>query len=176
MTLVIENGSGVAGANSYVSVNDASVFFSARELSIPSAGHLLQAADFIENLSFAGSTTHDTQIMSFPRTGIFDLNKRPYTENAVPRAVINAQLWLSNYIRDGFSPSAVATQAIKKEKVDSLEVEFFGAGETSNTSPLVQYGLTDLPNFFNSISHLLLDDSLTDQSTDCFANGRTHRA
>lgn len=176
--LITENGTG-SDANSYVSQDQAAVFFTERNIDPPNSGHLLQSMDHIESLKFLGKPTEQGQPLQFPRSGIVDINSIEYAPDVVPKAVLIAQMWLAYYIKNGFDPTAVATQAIKKEKVDVLETEFFGDNGTG--ASMVAYSVVNLPNLYNAIRHLLDESDIVttdDLSTvpTGFSNGRVTRA
>ena len=52
--LIIEDGSGVTNANSFVTSDDAAVFFNARDLDVPDDAMLLQAMDILIYLTYLG--------------------------------------------------------------------------------------------------------------------------
>lgn len=76
MAFVVEDGSGLANANSYSSVADADAYFSDRGITAWTGSNtvkeqaLVRATDFIESVfgqRFRGAVTTDTQSLSFPR-------------------------------------------------------------------------------------------------------------
>lgn len=151
MALVVEDGSGVAGANSFVSEAEASAFFAARGLGFDDyEAKLLRAMDELMAHRYAGTRTHIVNNLPFPRTGISDVYGNDYSSEEVPESVKLAQLWLSYYIGQGFDPSGAYTIAVKREKVSKIEVEYV-AGEGGKS----RLSLSDLPNVYNVIKHLL---------------------
>ena len=78
MTLIVEDGSIVENANSYVSVDDARTFASLRGVTLPASDAevevlLIKATDFIEaqRLRFQGSKVNQDQALQWPRTGVY---------------------------------------------------------------------------------------------------------
>lgn len=76
MAFVVEDGTGLANANSYVSVADADAYFADRGIAAWTGSStvkehaLIRATDFIETVygrRFRGSVVTDTQALSFPR-------------------------------------------------------------------------------------------------------------
>lgn len=76
MAFVVEDGTGLANANSYVSVADADAYFADRGITAWTGSStvkeqaLIRATDFIETVygrRFRGSVVTDTQALSFPR-------------------------------------------------------------------------------------------------------------
>ncbi len=80
MALTVEDGSGVSGANSYISVTDADTYFSTRHDSGWAAAAtndkervLILAADYMRQawrLKWRGSLVSATQALSWPRSGV----------------------------------------------------------------------------------------------------------
>jgi len=168
--LVVETGAGVAEANSYVSVADATAFFTARGLTFADyEQRLLQAMDSIEVIDFVGTKTHSVNDLRFPRTGITNREGVAYEVDEVPKSIVTAQLWLAHYISGGTNPGAVAASTVKREKVDTLEVEYAVSDTYSKILTVF-----DLPNVYNALKHLL--DSTAALTGDNVWCGRTVRA
>lgn len=78
--LVVEDGTGLTDANSYVSVVFANAYFSARGVSIWSElsdevkeQSLIKATDYIDNIfEWFGKKMTSSQSLRFPRDGLFD--------------------------------------------------------------------------------------------------------
>lgn len=75
MNLVVEDGTGVPGANSYASADDLFVFAADRGITLPQdvgavEALLVQAMDYIEmfSLRYSGAQTLMSQTLAFPRT------------------------------------------------------------------------------------------------------------
>lgn len=75
MALIIEDGTNVAGANSYVTEAELQSYLDQRGLILPAGTNLqpliFRAMDYLESLSFNGVRTFDGQALSFPRQGIY---------------------------------------------------------------------------------------------------------
>lgn len=76
MTFVVEDGTGLANANSYISVPDADAYFADRGIAAWTGSNtvkeqaLVRATDFIETVygqRFRGSVVTESQALSFPR-------------------------------------------------------------------------------------------------------------
>jgi hypothetical protein len=90
MPLVIEDGTGVAGANSYASIAELRIFATDRGVAFPAVAdpdpaiaiftpYLIRACDYLESLRdrYNGwALVPDTQELAFPRAGIF-VNAQP---------------------------------------------------------------------------------------------------
>lgn len=144
MAIIVEDGTNVTGANSYVNVADCKAYLDLRGYTewgfeVIQEESLLRAADYIERkykLLWKGITTGSDQPLTFPRSGIIDENGRTLSSVVIPQELIDAQCLLANLtIVDGelVQLTTITTQdsliKSKKEKVDVLEesVEYFQA-------------------------------------------------
>lgn len=101
MTLIVEDGSKVADANSYVSVADARSYATLRGVTLPVADGdvealLVKAMDFIEaqRSRFQGDKTYTDQALQFPRTGVY-VDGLLLGSTSVPRELRYAQMALA---------------------------------------------------------------------------------
>src|SRR3546814_742192 len=137
MALVIEDGTIVAGANSYIDVPAAKVYASARGVDLGTDDavteqRLLSAMDYLESLSYKGLRTDpDVQSLAWPRTGV-TFDGRTFGPNTIPPQLKNAQAQLVIELFNGviiFASTAASSGggelAVKKEVVDVIETEFF---------------------------------------------------
>lgn len=123
MTIIVEDGTGIEGANSYVDVDELREYAEARGMTFdadaaPTA--LVQAMDYVETRSFVGTPVYATQ---FPRTGLH-VNGRDYATDVVPRAVKLAQMAGAMAVMQGTdlmpTVSANARGAIRERKVGPI--------------------------------------------------------
>jgi hypothetical protein len=154
MTLIVEDGTGVANANSYASPAQRDTFFNNRGLALPTDANMLQAMDILEMETYKGIKTIVAAHLSFPITGSKDKNGTAHGDNTIPPEIINAQLWLSHYIQQGHNVGAVGTPQVKSEKADIVETEY-AVSEYATT----KLTFNDMPNAYNSIKHLLSTES-----------------
>ncbi len=114
ITLVIEDGTGLANANTYVSVEETRNYALNR-------GVILSAndddADYLNSLEceFKSLRLNDSQALAFPRIGL-----------GVPDAVRKAQMQGVIEQANGFDllPTISASNYVTKEKVGDLEVQY----------------------------------------------------
>lgn len=91
MTIVVEDGTGVDGANSYVTVEELQAYAEARGLEFNedrAETALINAMDYIEVRSYVGTPVHAT---AFPRDDL-TANDRRYGSDVIPQAVKLAQM------------------------------------------------------------------------------------
>lgn len=135
--IIVEDGSIVDGANSFLSLADAKLWANNRGVILPSnddeiAIFLIKAGDFINSkeFKFKGEQVELSQSMSWPRTNVF-LNCKKLPDNFIPKQIKEAQLNLMQAASEGMDlqPNINPSTIIKKDKVDVLETEFFGPSE-----------------------------------------------
>ena len=125
MALIIEDGSRVAGSDSYVSAVDAQAFVDARGYTVTiTEASLLNSMLHLESMRWFGLPTDVEQSLQWPRTGVRDRNNYLYASNAIPDEIKNAQVWLAYYILIGDDPSVKAGPQVKSEKVGPIETEY----------------------------------------------------
>lgn len=153
MTLIVETGSIIANANSYVSVADAQAILTGRGLSaVVTEAALLRAMDMLDGLEYCGYRVSDAQPLPFPRSGVTLSDSRPLSSATIPQELINAQAWASHYILSGSDPAAASVAGVKREKVDVLEVEYATSSKTS-------IAVSDLPNVKNALKYLVCSNA-----------------
>ena len=132
ITITVEDGSGVAGANSYVSVADARTYAANRGIALPAdddelAAMLIQASDYLEaqECRYQGDRTSSTQALAWPRTGVV-LNGDDFPTNVIPQSLIGAQVQLAIAINAGFDlqPNISPQDYVTREKVGPIETEY----------------------------------------------------
>ena len=146
MALEIEDGSGKADANSYVTVAEARQYAQARGVSLPATEEavealLIQGMDYLEaqRSRFQGSKTHPgVQALQWPRSGvILDCSYR-LPDNVIPVELKKAQMQAALEQAAGLvlMPSSDG-RVVKREKVDVVEVEYAGAFTAADARPVV---------------------------------------
>ncbi len=136
MTLVVEDGTGVVGANSYVSVSYANSYFSTRGVTTwtgtdsAKESLLIKAFDWLEQQSYLGTRFYpDVQTSSFPRQGIYIDNVE---QAPIPEKLKYAQCELALNAKSGslyatIDPTSNATVGlVKRYRKETLGVQ--GAG------------------------------------------------
>lgn len=141
MALVIEDGTVVAGANTYVDVETAKEYAAARGVDlgtddVVTEQRLLGAMDYLESLRYRGRRTEpDEQLLAWPRSGVC-YDGVAIGSNIIPARLKAAQSQLVIELFNGvviFSSSGASStggEFIKKEKVDVLETEYATPKET----------------------------------------------
>jgi hypothetical protein len=124
----------VVGTNSYVTVAELETYAIDRGITIAATDKsvlLIKAMDFMEVQKYKGYKTVSTQALQFPRvlcsTGSSNYCGYvpcEYDSETVPTEIGTAQLVAALLIDSGEDIQANSTQAIKREKVDVIEIEY----------------------------------------------------
>lgn len=146
MSFVVEDGTGVAGANSYCSIADANSYFSDRGISdwqgndTLKAQALVRATDFIDTTfgpRFKGEKVADSQPLEFPRS-VF---------SGMPKELIKAcaeyalRALTAKLIPD---PPQEGSFAVKIERVIVGPIEEMKAYDTNVVGRIERYPAADL--------------------------------
>ena len=132
MSLVIENGSLVANAVTYASVDDLRAFAAARKSTLPSDDDSLEAAlivamDFIEGFrtDFKGLKVDPlNQPLQWPRTGVL-IDGAKFPATSIPKELIAAQCQLAIECAAGVDLMPTGDgRGIVREKIDIIETEY----------------------------------------------------
>ena len=138
MAIIVEDGSIVAGANSYVSELTLTEYAAARGITITGATEalLINAMDYIESQMFIGVKKTAAQNLQWPRSNVY-VDGYYVEPTILPAELRSAQIAVALAIDAGNGPLAVMTPGIKKEKVDVIEIEYQDGGLTSNLDPKI---------------------------------------
>lgn len=106
----------VVGTNTYVTVAELTAYASARAITIVNDEEtlLIKAMDYIEIQSYWGTKTDEDQDLEFPRNG----------DTVVPEKIKTAQIVTALLIDSGEDMFPASEQAIKREKIDIIEIEY----------------------------------------------------
>lgn len=142
MSIVIETGTIVTGANSYATVADLVAYAEARGDTLPSGTAareklLVKAMDYLNLLSYKGNRVSATQPLDWPRFGV-EIEGWPLTSTEIPRQLVQAQCVLAiEYAAQDLMPTTEANHsgAIASQSVGGVSVSY--AGGTANKVPVV---------------------------------------
>jgi len=142
MALIIEDGSRVDGANSYVTAATADEYIGTRSTSWTSAGTtakenaLIEAGIYLNSLNWKGQKYSRDQFMSFPRLNFYDEDGYLYANDVVPRRVEYAQIEAAVASVEGYSllTNIKPTERIKRKKIVVLEKEYSPGAASQKTT------------------------------------------
>jgi len=133
MAIIVEDGSIVDGANSYVTVANVEEYATLMGVTFTGGeAAILNAMTFIESSNFKGSKYTSGQSLQWPRSGAIVFGWLVDTDT-IPSQLFSATCEAAIKQQSGdILPDLERGGAIKREKVDVLEVEYFN-GANANT-------------------------------------------
>tara|TARA_B100000686_G_C16738759_1_gene945273 strand:+ start:308 stop:790 length:483 start_codon:yes stop_codon:yes gene_type:complete len=149
MAFAVEDGSIVTGANSYVTVAYADDYNTDRGNSdwtgsdAVKQAALIKATDYIEQEyaeRFKGALVSDTQPLSWPRDGFIEPNYNEIPDKLKQAVCVLALEALANDL------NPVLDRAVKREKVDVIEIEYMDNARESKSRPAINGLLRPLLN------------------------------
>ena len=141
MTLLIEDGSNVPDANSFVTLDEVKEYATARNRAIPEddvelEALTIRAMDFIiaNRARYQGTKTYSDQPLPFPRTGMYIDGTLIAPDVIVPEVKnLECQLVVDGAAGVDFLPTTQGG-AVKRKVVGPLETEWFSADQSANYS------------------------------------------
>lgn len=155
MTLIQEDGTGLANANTYATIAEADTYATQRvwtswlALSSPDKEkHLLLAMDYMRARyrgKWKGARIRDAMSLDFPRYDLYDVDGFLITSSTVPLDVKNSQIELAERSRTQsllVDVSSASSGVLKSETIEAGSVkrsrEWFGGRETQPTFTTVE--------------------------------------
>jgi hypothetical protein len=127
------------GTNSYCTETELADYASLRGIVI--AGDktqlLIKAMDWLENHNFVGKKVESTQALKWPRTKTNLSDDVLYDAHEVPNDIKWAQLVAAIIYDEGGDPLANIDRAVKREKVDVIEVEYMDNAVSNPVYPFL---------------------------------------
>lgn len=136
MAIVVENGTGLPNAQSYAAVASADTYFTAHlhpgdwltlEPTRKEAALIMATQRLDATVTWKGTRLKGDQALGWPREGVTLADGTPVLSSVVPARVAYATFELAKWLVGGDRDAATTTAAVKREKVDVLEVEYFEA-------------------------------------------------
>lgn len=141
MAMVVEDGTGVAGANSMVTIDESNEYFLTRNPAWADIDDedkergLIRACDYLSDetiFPFYGIKTYGyAQTQPWPRTGAVDKYAGDIPSNVIPFRVKNAACELAIVVTSGIdlSPALPRGGGIKSKKVGPLETVYMDGAQ-----------------------------------------------
>lgn len=143
MALIVEDGTGLANANSYADVEFADLYFLGHlyyselwdEYSNFQKERALQwASSFLDQVyDWNGEKTVEASALRWPRCGVLTLDGTEIADNSVPLALKKATCELAVEMLQGDKLAAADSSGIKELKVDVIELKF----DNSEAKPVI---------------------------------------
>lgn len=134
MALIVEDGSIVAGANTFITDAEFTAYADARGLAYPATEAereplIIRAVDYIVSIEdkLQGWRTDEAQVLPYPRANVW-LRCNLLSPDSIPIELKNAQCEAALYEAEGSLLIQGAEQDIASEKVDVIAVSYHSGG------------------------------------------------
>lgn len=148
--LVVEDGTGLSGANSYITTVEALAILDVKPTQLAAFNalpddatrdnYLIWASGWLDDyMDWKGYKTVKTSGLRWPRCGVYDRDGNLIAENVIPeqlkQATAETAVWLiGNDAAASGGDSSNLPEGIKRVKADVVEVEFFESGSADSQS------------------------------------------
>ena len=145
MTIIVEDGSNVENANSYVTEAELSEYATARGITLTTSSEqlIVLSMDYIEALEYKGIKTEEDQPLQWPRYNVI-VDNYWIDSDEIPKELKQGQLATAVAIDQGNSPLQLIERTTKREKVDVLEVEYSDGSARTTIDPNITNSLKKL--------------------------------
>lgn len=150
--VVVEDGTGIAGANSVVSEAEYIQYAANRGVTVAAGDaakiQLYSAMTYLETFrgQYVGTIVDPLQSLSWPRTDVV-IAGYEFPDNTIPAQLKNAQMQLALYAASGIDLNpAVSGSMVIREKVGPIETDYAQGVRTDGQPyfPLIDNMLADL--------------------------------
>jgi hypothetical protein len=159
MALIIEDGSQVVNANSYVTDAEYTDYATLKGLTVGANAakrevELLRAMDYLQGFeaSMQGTRASSTQGVSFPRYNVV-LYSYLLASDFIPKELKNSQFEAAAYAHTGTLTPNEAIKNVSKERLGDLEVNYFKGGQSEKV--IVKRALVYLDPLLKSFDKLV---------------------
>jgi len=139
MALIVEDGTGVTGANSYVSVADHVTYCATYGQTVTTQQaeiNLRNAMDYIETQKYKGQKTDNADALQFPRQNLY-VDNVLLPDDEIPAGLIKAQNECARSILSGVDPLAVQPRVTKEESFGPFKKVYMDNQPTTAENPRV---------------------------------------
>jgi len=147
MALIVEDGSLVSNANSYISVADYIAWADARGFAydaLPALEHkILRAMDFVESLDFIGEKSIETQALQWPRDYVF-IDGYSIESDQIPKEVKIAVYEATKIEIDGDSKMTATERETLSEQIGDISVTYASSAGMKRQTPALTKALRKL--------------------------------
>lgn len=140
MALIVEDGSVVQGANTYVDVEYVDEYCTLMnytewisapdtpEETIKKESAIIRTMQFFENQIYSGYKTSDDNPLEWPRYGIYLDTGSEFPNNKIPedlKKAVSEGAYIEYKTPDSLFESGGSTGKVKRKRIDVLETEYF---------------------------------------------------
>jgi hypothetical protein len=147
MTIIVEDGSVVTGANSYATEAELTAYATARGITLTIGAELLliKAMDWIEIQKYKGDQIDCEQVLEWPRYNVITRIGCNTASDAIPRQLKQQLLYVATGIDQGYDPTAY------RERATSSETNCLGDQVAYLSGALDSYSPSTVANRFNEL-------------------------
>ena len=147
MALIVENGTRVPGANSYVSLAEFKAWADARSITYGAdatvEGQILRAMDYIESLAFVGFKETQDQALQWPRVNVV-IDGFGLAASTIPTELKSAVYEATKLEIDGDSKIAPVDRQVTSETVDAISITYKDNAPMQRSTPALTSALRKL--------------------------------
>jgi len=155
MAIVVENGTLVSGANSYVTIDEFQAWADARGIDYGTdytiSQQLFRAHDYFESLDFKGLKADENQAMQWPRDQVY-IDGYAVDADEIPKEVKLAIYELMKLEIDGDSKLTPSEREVTSEQVDSIKITYKDSAGMKRQTPALDRALRKLIKPINEVS------------------------
>lgn len=156
MALIIENGSGVANANSYVTADQWDAWATARGIAHSHSSSkieelILTAMDYIESQNFLGRKATDVQPLQWPRTEVY-IDSYSVNSDEIPNQLKNALYEVTRTVSDGNFALSARDRQTTQEKIGEITVTYKNNASMNKETPAVRSAIRKIVKPANAVS------------------------
>ena len=154
MALIIEDGSNVENANSYVPVADLVMYARMRSVTIPDMDEdiealLIRAMDFLESLraKYQGEKTNASQLLQWPRTGV-TVDNFSVDKTDIPRELKYGQMALALEAQENdLLENETGKGPVISEKIGPIDIKYENTGKVEKVAAFAKANALLAPLF-----------------------------
>lgn len=142
ITFIVETGTGVDGATSYLDLADAQDLADTFGLTWPATPDeqmvaLNKGAAFLERYQYKGSKVSCTQGLKWPRKDVY-IECCLIPSDSVPKEIKEASVYAAAYAATSELRATTSGQIIASEKLDTLQVDYFNNGKSNGVVSIAE--------------------------------------
>ena len=125
MAIIVEDGTVVPNANSYVTEAELTTYAADRGVTLTGtpAVLLINAMDYLESLHYIGYKFIEEQPLQWPRDEVY-IDTYYIERTTIPKELKNGQMAVALSIDAGNGPLETLDRNVKREKADVVEIEY----------------------------------------------------
>ena len=157
MALIVEDGTLVPNANSYISADDFVSWADARGITYPSYPQIeqkiLRAMDYIESLAFVGEKHEETQALQWPRDYVF-IDGYSVESDQIPNEVKVAVYEAIKLEVDGDSKMTASERETVSETIGDISVTYSSTAGMKRQTPAMSKALRKIIRNQNGVGRV----------------------